>query len=451
VHPTPEDWFVPSAHRARRPKRPGRPLLGLALVSLVPLFAAAAPGGDVSTATRRIAAVATAVVSAVAIAVVPTGSVATGTAGYVDTDPVPCAFWYAIGTDPTPAQIDAAASRDRVIVLNAWETDALARIKQRDPSVTVLVYKDLSSTRDYEDQSTAKTRGLSPAGVTYRTAQQNQDWFATDRDGRRIEWNGYDGHWQMAVWDESYRQAWVRSVTSEVVAAGWDGVLADNDLASLSSYSSAVLAGTSNRTETDELLRDSLDTFVTEAGESLQAAGKLLVPNLSDARLYPGRWEDHSRFGGAMEENFVYFAYNDEYVGDWADSGWQAQTDVLGSADRISLAMTRTDEGDERAQRYGFASAAVRGHGTTCWSTSTTEDYSSRDVTPEQQLGLGAPTGPGVRQPNGVWTRAFERGWVAVNPTGDGAEADVPQGLRSDAGTSGQVRVPATDAVVLRG
>src|SRR5262245_39741682 len=58
-------------------------------------------------------------------------------------------LWYAIGDRPTDREIEAAASRYGVVVLNSWEVDALQQLKELNPDVTVLVYKDLSSTRDY--------------------------------------------------------------------------------------------------------------------------------------------------------------------------------------------------------------------------------------------------------------------------------------------------------------
>src|SRR5690348_16916760 len=51
-------------------------------------------------------------------------------------------LWYAIGDRPTEAEIEAAADRYGVVVLNAWEVDALQRLKELNPDITVLVYKD---------------------------------------------------------------------------------------------------------------------------------------------------------------------------------------------------------------------------------------------------------------------------------------------------------------------
>jgi hypothetical protein len=359
---------------------------------------------------------------------------------------VPCSFWDAIGDSPTRAELARSAREDTVVVLNAWETDALRTLKALNPQILVLAYKDLSSTRSYEVEDLGQGN-VSAAGLHYSDVARNRpEWFARDASGRRIQWDPYPGHWQMAVWDSDYQEAWADAVTEEVVAAGWDGVLADNDFARLRFYSSAVIAGTDDQNGTDELIRSGLDGLVTVAGERLQAAGKLFVPNVSEARLHPGRWQEHSRFGGAMEENFAYFADTDELVG---GAAWAAQTEQLADPTRLSLAITRTSTGASREQRYGFASAAVRGEGTACWMLSTTATYTERARSPEQEIALGAPLGPGTDSGNGVWTREFENGWVAVNPTDETLPVVPPTWASPSRHSDASIFVPEEDALVL--
>lgn len=361
---------------------------------------------------------------------------------------VPCAFWYAIGEKPTMAEITAAAAQDTVVVLNSWETDALHQLKKLNPSITVLVYKDLSSTRSYETQDHGQG-DHSAAGLAYAaTDREHPEWFATDTRGSRIAWDPYPGHWQMTVWNTGYQQAWADAVTHEVVEDGWDGVLADNDFASLRFYSSATIKGTSGQNATDQLIRDGLDAMVTRAGQQIQKAGKIFVPNVSEARLYPGRWAQHARFGGAMEENFAYFQSGDQYVdgNDWLD-----QTQQTADPRLLSLSITRASPSNRQAQRYGFASAAVRGQGQACWMLSTTDDYSKPTRSTEQDIPLGTPDGPGAPTGDGLWTRSFQAAWIAVNPTTRALAIVPPAGFRSAAGEAvGSITVPANDAVVLR-
>lgn len=353
---------------------------------------------------------------------------------------VPCNLWNAIGDTPTEAELDAVPGRYDVVILNPWETGALARLREVAPDVTVLVYKDLSSTRSYTDDA------VLPTGVGYADADRDHpEWFALDTAGRRIEWETYPGHWQMAVWDPAYRAEWTANVVAETVEQGWDGVFADNDFARLGFYSDAVLAGSPNQSEADQVVREGLDALVAEAGTALVEQGKVLVPNVSEARLFPGRWEEHTRFGGGMEEHFGYFDSDGggEFLTDADPTGWLAQTAQVGFADRLSLTITRAVPGDDRAQRYGYLSAAVRGEGRTCWQVSTTGRYSTPEWTPAQGVPLGAPRGPGERQDSGVWTREFDGGWVAVNPTTEAATVTPPDGI-----PGGPVELAATDSVV---
>jgi hypothetical protein len=115
--------------------------------------------------------------------------------------PAPGALWMAIGQTPTAGQIRALAPRYAVVVLNAWALDAKTLIRQINPKMIVLVYKDLSSTRSYSGAVDAGHDALLlPSGVGYVEASSHPTWFATDAAGHRIQWGPYPGHWQMSVW-----------------------------------------------------------------------------------------------------------------------------------------------------------------------------------------------------------------------------------------------------------
>ena len=162
----------------------------------------------------------------------------------------PRGWWYGIGKTPSSADIEFAARHYDLVVLNAWETAAQRRLRVLNPSIKVLVYKDFSSTRNYPGTVNGRTDAvLLPTGVGYFAS--HRDWFATDTEGRRIEWQGYPAHWQMAVWHPAYQRAWASAVTAEVLRNGWDGVLADNDVNTLRWYSPAVIAGTGDSAGTD--------------------------------------------------------------------------------------------------------------------------------------------------------------------------------------------------------
>ena len=363
----------------------------------------------------------------------------------------PCSWWYGIGDSPTAVDVEFAARHYDVIVLNAWETATMRRLRQLAPHVTVLVYKDLASTRNYPGtvDGGVDARYL-PTGVGYQAAHtRNPGWFAVDHAGRRVQWLGYPQHWQMAVWDTGYQQTWTQAVTSEVVREGWDGVLADNDFRTLRWYSDAVLAGTVDRAATDRLLRQGLGSMLDAAGASLAAAGKVLVPNISESHLEPGRWGRHARHGGGMDENFV--MRTGEGLLTFQNTVWSEMREQAAVGQSWLLLMTHAGGPRDQAARVGFASAALLAGPRTCWGTSFTRDYRDPNWSRYQDLDLGAARAPAVREPSGAWTRRFAGGWVGVNPGAAAVTVQVPQGLVDVDGRSsgGRLSIGGHDARVL--
>jgi hypothetical protein len=249
--------------------------------------------------------------------------------------------------------------------------------------------------------------------------------------------------------EDTYQQAWTKAVTAEVVREGWDGILADNDFNSLSHYSPAVLQGTADVKATDRLLRDGLDEFLAVAGESLQKAGKMFVPNVSETHLTPGRWTAHSRFAGAMEENF---GFRDEGANGglltFRGNEWNELRAQAALGESWLLLVTRTREA--RQERAGYASAALLAGPRTCWTPATTDDYRDPEWLPVQTSGLGEAVDTATRRPDGVWTRQFTNGWVAVNPTSIPVHVIPPEGLITLDGTPAvPMDLAAADGVVL--
>ena len=336
-------------------------------------------------------------------------------------------FWYAIGGIPSGTDLTRAARRYDVVVLNAWNLAAKAALKSANPDITVLVYKDLASTRGYAVHD-GRDDALLPTGVGYVEAPSS--WFATDTGGHRIEWAGYSAHWQMKVWDPGYRARWVSNVVAEAEANGWDGVFADNDMATLRWYSQALLAGTSSRGETDQLVTSGLRALVREAGSALNGAGKTFVPNHSDGRLDLDGWRAAASHGGAMDEQFAHWGWEsgEGFITDWGSTGWRDQTAELDTD--LTLLVTHAAVGDRQPLRYGYGSALVRAEGPVAWTPDT--DWGSYE-TPGwfgwQRVRLGSPRESGVERSTGVWVRHFERGFVAVNPHSDRRRVALPSGL----------------------
>ncbi|MBB5957078.1 hypothetical protein FHS29_003671 [Saccharothrix tamanrassetensis] len=363
----------------------------------------------------------------------------------------PCAWWYGIGEPPTYADLKFAAQHYDLVVLNATETAAMRRLHKLNPKIKVLVYKDFSSTRNYPGAVVGdQDAPLLPSGVGYYAAERKHpEWFALDTADRRIEWKGYPQHWQMTVWDEGYQRAWAEAVTAEVVREGWDGVLADNDFSSLGHYSPAVLKGTADTAATDRMIRDGLDRFLEVAGESLRKEGKMLIPNVSESQLTPGRWSAHSRYHGAMEENF---SLRDNGAGDLITFKGNEFKELRAQAalgESWLLLVTHTQS--HREERVGYATAALLAGPYTCWIGATTKDYQDPDWSPYQDANLGEAVETANHLPNGTWTRKFTNGWVAVNPTATTAHVIPPPGLVTIDGTTVPtlVDLAGADALVL--
>ncbi len=332
-----------------------------------------------------------------------------------------CGYWYAIGRTPTDKEIDALAPRMSVVVLNAWDLDAAKRIRAVNRTAKVLVYKDLSSTRDYAGAVVdGDDAALLPSGVGYAAANRmHPDWFATDQDGRRIEWGQFGRHWQMAVWNAAYQRAWTEAVAREVKANGWDGVLADNDLTRLGVYHPGRFAGTSNNADSDRLLRDGLADLITLAGERLAAEGAILVPNVADSIPGDARWGTHSRFGGGMDEFFGRVISGQAFT--------ELRANQVDPGAGLTLLVTQARTSQERLT--GFAAAALFSNSRTCWTVTTDGDYHSPLSSFYLDLPLGEPAADPAPLDTGVWQRRYTGGWVAVNTSGEPQTVVPPSGL----------------------
>lgn len=359
------------------------------------------------------------------------------------------ALWLQLSDAPTEADLEAAAGRFRVAVLNPWETGAAAWLQERDPEMVVLAYKCLSSTRSYEGAVIdGRDAEVLPTGVGFVAAQEHPDWFATDADGERIEGGTYPGHWQMAVWEPAYRRAWAEAVVEELAGGPFDGVMADNALATLDHYSDADLAG--GRVDAD--LRAGVAALVNEAGPALQERGLVLVPNVSEGRLHESWWPSLTQYGGGFEEQFVHFGPDPDsgYLDAGSSSGWRPQVQQLG-IDGLVLARTSAGPDDRQAFLYGLASFWLGSGGRGAFAATERDAYDGTALREEQTWHLGRPTGP-PEQREGMWRRGFDGGLVLVNPSPtETLVATVPAGTRDRDGPVGsEVRLPPTSGAVLR-
>ena len=195
--------------------------------------------------------------------------------------------WIRYGNPLEPGELDFAIAHYRAAILQPWETEAAARLKEARPDMTVLAYRCLSSTRDFEPDS------MRASGLSYREALR-RGWLARRDNGDLVEWNTYPGHFQARVWDPDYRARWVEEVCQATAETAFDGVMADNDVFDDYYGLDLPLDGIADTAA----LRAELNIFVDQAGAGLNGVGKILIPNVAEARREPGRWERHSAWAG---------------------------------------------------------------------------------------------------------------------------------------------------------
>lgn len=332
--------------------------------------------------------------------------------------------WIRYGEPVSEEQADFAAEHYSVAILQPWETAVADRLKSS--GLTTLCYKCLSSTRSYESGP------IVSSGVSHDEAEEvGEEWFAHRLDGHtRIEWARYGGHWQMAVWNDEYRARWCDNVVDELEDSVWDGVMADNDV--YDDYYALNPPIEGGRVMAD--LRSALDEFVAMAGERLNRIGKILVPNIAEARREQGRWHRHARYGGGFEE--VWLAYEaDRYLD--PSSALDQVDEIRGPG--LSIVRTASDGTNTHPNfKYGLAAFWVFGgreHG--AFAATAHDGYSTTPYIPELDWDLGEPLGDASRRGNS-WTRTFANGWAAVNMNTNPRRKtrhEVPEGL---SGVDGQ-------------
>ena len=395
--------------------------------------------------------------------------------------------WIRYGERLTDSEIAFAAAHYRMAILQPWETEAAALLKDRREDMVVLAYRCLSSARDFEPADRrASGLGLSEA--------RRSGWVARRASERPIEWSTYPGHYQMRVWDEEYRRRWIERVLDSVAGTAFDGIMADNDV--FDDYYGLDLHSL-DPTDADAPrdvagLRAALGQFVDDAGRALTAEDLLLVPNIAEARREPGRWGRHSAWGGGFDEcwlgwgddaffdegtalsqmpqldgpglsivrtpsggfgprfdrspsalyglaAFWVFGGGPDCAGSVAGSiGSEGPVDSVGpvdSSDSTGL-IGSTGPGDSAGSddaRAGVAGppSLPRGAARRAYAATGADDYSRTPWFPALDADLGAPLGEATRD-DGVWRRDFEGGVAAVALGEEGGgTVRLPAGLRS--------------------
>ena len=333
------------------------------------------------------------------------------------------------------------------------ESGRIPAIKAASPGVKVLVYKDMSSTRSYAVRNGVDDAKL-PTGVGYAVAERTHpEWFLTTTAGARVEWAGYPGHWWMDIGNDSYIDAWTASVSAELAAGGWDGVMVDNTMNTPEYYlpGDSILAKYPN----DASYAAATDHFLAVAGPRLRSGGFSVIPNLGgnfvDLTTYR-RWVGYA--SGALREHFGRWGSdgNGQILTDWAWSHQLEQQEIVQGLGRTFLAVPYARTTDVGFQRYVRSSFLLGWDG---GSSSLLFTPPAAGVDPFAQgwtTDIGTPTA--ARTAVGIgWKRSYSDGTVVVNPSSTGT-VTIPLGAAHtlpDGSTASQVTLgPASGLTLAR-
>ncbi|MGZ8694218.1 MAG: putative glycoside hydrolase [Gaiellaceae bacterium] len=309
------------------------------------------------------------------------------------------------------------AGRYSYVILNAWEANRIAALKAANPTVKVLVYKDMSSTRSYAVHA-GQDDSLLPTGVGYAAAEQaHPEWFLRDTHGDRVEWAGYDDHWWMDVGSASYQAAWLAAVQGEAMRNGWDGVFVDNALADPQWY----LGGhTLARYPSASTYARATRSFLAAVGPALVAEGLVVLPNISD--VSPEIWADWIHFtSGGVKEHWMKYAAAGSWFADWGFNYMQALLDATEQQEKIFIGITASTADDVHSMRYARASFLVGWDG----GASALVYTAGKSVDPwsdEWTSDVGRPAATRVKVGASAYRRDYTGGTALVNTSETAAQ-----------------------------
>ncbi len=206
-------------------------------------------------------------------------------------------FRYAIDTAAGSADYSQTGARNKVLVLQSYQVPLMQRLKAANPSLKILIYKDLSGMVERDQWGGVST------GVATQDAAAHPEWFLQNTSGQRFTFRYYNWIWAADVGNAGYQQKWADNVLAEMGSKGWDGVFMDDTNPSMEyHYDVARVA----KYPTDAAYQAATGSALAAIGARFSAAGKLVVPNFGFWKDYPSvinGWLRH--VDGGMNENFV--------------------------------------------------------------------------------------------------------------------------------------------------
>ena len=338
-------------------------------------------------------------------------------------------------------------SRYRYVVLHSWEHGRIAGLKAANPNVKVLVYKELPGTYDYACHNGVDDQLLA-AGVGYCAAdRQHPNWFLTDTSGSRIQFCDYQGIWQMDPGNTAYQDEWLKNVSADMKAHGWDGVMLD-DANSTEKYH--LCGKTIAKYPTEASYEAATKSFLARVGPALMHQGFLVLPNIN-FDCWETCWSSFIQYtSGATREWWTKSTTGTG--GQYADASWDWANSFLRitqNANKVFLAITYAPSTDLRSQRYARASFLIDWNG---GASALVFDPGAGDPwSSEWTMDIGTPKGARYRS-GGAWRRDYTGGTVLVNPSSS-ASATVSLGgkfLAPEGAQVTSVTLQPTSGLILR-
>jgi putative glycosyl hydrolase-like family 15 (GHL15) protein len=350
--------------------------------------------------------------------------------------------------------------RYHYVILQAWESGRISQLKAADPTVKVLVYKDVAATLDYTCSNGADDAQL-PAGVGYCAANASHpEWFLKDTTGARIAWCDFPHAWQMDVANPAYQRQWLANVLASAKTAGFDGVLMDDVNETAAGHlCDRTIAGYPSVSD----YTTAITSFMAAVAPALRANGLLAVPNIAIEDWWTphgyaiwDRWLSFS--SGAAQEYYSkwrhdtggWFTDDGRWHDDWSSrQGFLTRTERAG---KFFIGIAYAPAADVRSMRYARASFLLDWDGGPSALAFEPTNPESRDpYSGEWAADIGAPSAPRFRV--GVaWRRNYSGGIVVLNPSPSSSQR-VELGARfllPDGSAVMSVTLPPTSALILR-
>jgi hypothetical protein len=301
------------------------------------------------------------------------------------------------------------AGHEQVVILQAWETAELRRLKRANPDVKVLMYQNASSA-----STSAAYDGLYPTGVSYPQAVAHH-WLLDNTSGQPFTFEGENWLYAADIGSRGYQRAWAHDVVHELSQAPWDGVFID-DLNPTIRYHDCVSCVA--KYPTDARYGAAMGRFARYVGRRVRAAGKLAVANIGSWDGYQHRVDRWLHWlSGAMDEEFVKVG-DAPHMGYMNETTWREQLHevrLTQSEHKMFIGITHSSAHDRRAALYGYATELLAGAGDAIFSMNA--NYSTTTWFRPYGYRIGSPTGRYRIDPRGVYQRSFTDGQVLVNPT----------------------------------